>query len=516
MVHVVLIAKRLVALGLIPLLLLLGQGQLWAQQAEQGWPQNDSHAPEQQRGYVQAQAPAQPLNAMQLEQLVAPIALYPDALVAQVLAASTYPAQVAEADHWRQAQGNAYPEQIAAGADVQPWDPSLKALAAFPQVLEQMDRNLQWTTDLGNAYYNQPQDVLEAVQVMRRRAEAAGNLRSTPQEEVRYEQGNIELAPVNPQVIYVPAYNPWAVYGEPVSPYPGFSLLGALGSFFGSSFGSSPISYGLGIAMTAFSHTPWGWLAWGLNWLAHAVLFQDSNYDSHSNTVADWGFRHRGFHAFPERGGMANSYDRGWRSFDRRGGGYVGHGQGFGRTSDRFGDNRFAENRSRERSSEGFRPFGGGYGRPQQAYNHNQMASRLQQQSRAAYGQRFSSGAGEGYGRRAERAYGNSPRSYRAQTSGFQRGEFGSSGKTAHSGGFHLFGGEHGPKSFGGGKNFGSGNSGRFHLTGGGGRAPKSFSSGKGFGGGKSFSRGHSGGGGHFGGHAGGHSGGHGGGRHHR
>jgi len=160
---------------------------------------------------------------------VAPIALYPDTLVAQVLTASTYPGEVVEADHWRQSQGSASPDQIAAGADAQTWDPSLKALTAFPQVLAQMDQNLPWTTDLGNAYYNQPQDVLEAVQVMRQRAQAAGNLQSTPQEAVSYVDGNIQLAPVNPQVVYVPTYNPWSVYGQPVSPYPGFSLFGALG-----------------------------------------------------------------------------------------------------------------------------------------------------------------------------------------------------------------------------------------------------------------------------------------------
>jgi hypothetical protein len=119
-------------------------------------------------------------------------------------------------------QGYASPDQIAADADVQNWDPSVKALTAFAQVLAQMDRNLQWTTDLGNAYYNQPQDVLEAVQVMRRRAQQAGNLQSTPQQAVHYDQGYVQLMPVNPQVVYVPTYNPWTVYGEQVSPTPGF------------------------------------------------------------------------------------------------------------------------------------------------------------------------------------------------------------------------------------------------------------------------------------------------------
>src|ERR1039457_6943683 len=242
--------RRLVALAMALLLLPLGQEELFAQQAPppgQEWSQNDpynrQYALDQQSGDGQqpyAQQPYPLAQSRNAEQLVAPIALYPDTLVAQVLAASTYPAQVVDADHWRQVQGYASPEQIAAGADAQTWDPSVKALTAFPQVLAQMDRNLQWTTDLGNAYYNQPQDVLEAVQVMRQRAQAAGNLQSTPQEAVSYDQGNIELAPVNPQLVYVPAYNPWAVYGDPVSPYPGFSLLGALGSF----FGSSPVSFG--------------------------------------------------------------------------------------------------------------------------------------------------------------------------------------------------------------------------------------------------------------------------------
>ncbi len=176
----------------------------------------------------------QPLSADQLEQLVAPIALYPDPLIAQVLTASTYPAQVADADRWRQAQGYAPSEQVAAGADAQNWDPSVKALTAFPQVLVQMDRNMRWTTDLGTAYYNQPQDIIQAVQLMRQRAQAAGNLQSNQEQTVSYDQGNIELAPANPQVVYVPAYNPWGVYGQPISPYPGFSLLGALGAVLGA------------------------------------------------------------------------------------------------------------------------------------------------------------------------------------------------------------------------------------------------------------------------------------------
>src|ERR1700753_150431 len=152
----------------------------------------------------------------QLEQLVAPIALYPDALVAQILAAATYPTQVVEADRWRETQGNAPADQIANAANAQQWDPSVKALTAFPSVLSQMDRNLQWTTDLGNAYYNQPQDVMDAVQRMGPRAQAAGSLQDTQQQTISDDGGDIAIAPASPDVVYVPVYNPWVVYGAPI------------------------------------------------------------------------------------------------------------------------------------------------------------------------------------------------------------------------------------------------------------------------------------------------------------
>ena len=120
----------------------------------------------------------------QLQQLVAPIALYPDALVAQILGASTYPTEVVQADRWLQQHSRLQGEQLAAAVDQQSWDPSVKALTAFPSVLANLDKNLSWTEALGAAYFNQQQDVLDAVQVMRQRAEAAGNLGTTPQERV--------------------------------------------------------------------------------------------------------------------------------------------------------------------------------------------------------------------------------------------------------------------------------------------------------------------------------------------
>jgi hypothetical protein len=438
-----------------------GQQQAYPQQ--QPYPQQPAYGqqPYPQQGYGQPQTQVQPLSAQQLEQLVAPIGLYPDSLVAEVLAASTYPQQVAEADRWRQAQGYAPAEQIAAGAEAQNWDPSVKGLTAFPQVLAEMDRNVRWTSDLGNAYYNQPQDLMEAVQVMRQRAQAAGNLQDTPQETVSYDQGNVEIAPANPQVVYVPAYNPWVVYGQPMSPYPGFSLLGALGSF----FGSTPVSFGLGIAMNAFSHTPFGLLGWGLSWLASAILFNHSNYYSHSTTVADWGFPHGGRRAFgqPAMSRQGNGFNQ------ARGGYNTGYGQGFHGTQ---GYGGYGSNRP-----------GVGYARPgQQAYNHVQPAINTSQQfGRPAYGSSFSGSPARGFGNSPGGFYGNSQPAYRAPAASFQNREFaqrspggiggaygskgfnGFSGKPEHSGGgFHLFGGGggHAPKSFGGGGHSGGGHSG--------------------------------------------------------
>lgn len=284
-------------------------------QPQPQYPQAAPYSNGQENGGPGEESPAQPysniqpLSEQRLEQLVAPIALYPDTLVAQVLTASTYPQQVAAAYQWRTAQGYAPAEEIVAGANAQSWDPSVKALTAFPEVLTEMNRNLDWVRDLGNAYYNQPQDILHAVQVMRARAQAAGTLRNTPQESVDYEDGNIELAPANPQVVYVPQYNPWAVYGAPIAPYPGFSAFAAFGAF----VGSAAIRFGWGIATTAFLHSPFGLLAWGLDWFGHAVLFHGSTYWSHSVTVRDWGFPHGGPRAFGRAGNFAawnRSYGR--------------------------------------------------------------------------------------------------------------------------------------------------------------------------------------------------------------
>jgi hypothetical protein len=148
------------------------------------------------------QAPQTPPHAQQtpeqLQQLVAPIALYSDSLVAQILAASTFPEQVVEADRWLQAHPDLKGDALGQAVDPQPWDPSVKALTALPSVLGNMDKNLSWTSSLGDAFYNQQQDVMDAVQVMRQRAQAAGNLRSTPQQAVEDQDSSIVIQPPAP------------------------------------------------------------------------------------------------------------------------------------------------------------------------------------------------------------------------------------------------------------------------------------------------------------------------------
>jgi len=343
--------------------------------------------------------------------------------------------------------------------------------------------------------------VLEAVQVMRRRAQAAGTLRSTPQEVIRYAQGNIVLAPPDPQLVYVPTYNPWTVYGAPVWPYPGFSLSGAIADI----AGALPLRYGLGIAISAFTQ-PWGWLAWGLDWFGHALLFNHADYYSHSSTVADWGFPHRGFYAYRGREGFGHgsAYARlgnggQWRRGGFNSGGWHGFSRGLERPVEPWGNRSSGSFRSDPgfRSSRSFRAGGGFQPLPNQRDSFARPMERIPE-NRGTHGPEFNRGT-----TRWSRS-----ESYRASRGSFQRNRWGepgslsrSSGKSL-SGGLHPFGSGHSHDTFAG--------MNHFHGDFGGGHAPKSFSGGRGFGRSKSFRGGHGGGGGHS------HGGGHGGGKHHR
>jgi len=209
----------------------------------------------------------------EIQQLVAPIALYPDELVAQVLAASTHPDEVAEADQWMQQYSNLTTDQLAQAVDQQPWDPSVRALTEFPSVLASMDQSLAWTSALGDAFANQQQAVLDAVQVLRQRAESAGTLRSTPQQTVTTDGQSISIEPASPEEVYVPAYDPWDVYGQPLAAYPGWVPID--GSYLGVGI-SFEIGYRAGFR--------WRRHNWGFDWRGRRVTYNRGTYFPHSPT----------------------------------------------------------------------------------------------------------------------------------------------------------------------------------------------------------------------------------------
>jgi len=217
-----------------------------------------------------------PQTPEQLQQLVAPIALYPDALVAQILAAATYPDQIVEADRWLQQHTDVKGDQLGQEVDKQPWDPSVKALTEFPSVLANMDKNLSWTSSLGDAYVNQQQDVMNAVQVMRDRAQKAGNLKTTSQEKVSNQGKTIVIEAADPEVVYVPEYDPWLVYGEPIGVWPGWY------SYPGLFLTGPGIAFGVGFGVGFFGGYGWGWHNWGSDWHHHDIVFNHNTYVSHS------------------------------------------------------------------------------------------------------------------------------------------------------------------------------------------------------------------------------------------
>ena len=242
------------------------------------WPQNlpaqDAQAPA-----PGGQAPPYAQHSPErLQRLVAPIALYPDSLVAQILAASTFPEQVVEADRWVQAHPDLTGEALGRAVDQQPWDPSVKAIAAFPSVLGNMDKNLSWTSSLGDAYYNQQQDVMDAVQVMRRRAEESGNLKTTPQQTVTTQGATVIIEPASPDVVYVPAYDPWLVYGDPIVAWPGWY------PYPGIWFGGPYLSFGIGFGIGWFGGFGWGWDHWGCDWHNRYAIYDHDRYYSRSRT----------------------------------------------------------------------------------------------------------------------------------------------------------------------------------------------------------------------------------------
>lgn len=252
------------------------------------------------RAQTQPAPPREPFKPEEIEALVAPIALYPDSVLSQVLMASTYPLEIVHAARWVKANPKLKGDDAVKAVEKQPWDVSVKSLVAFPQILEPMNDKLDWTHKLGDAFLAQQKDVFAAVQRLRARANDSGNLKSNEQQNVVIEpapaggQPIVKIEPANPQVIYVPAYNPTVVYGAwsypayPPTywpPYPAYYPGGALMTGF---------AWGVGLAAAGaiFSNCNWGGSDVDIN--VNKATNIDRNFDRSKAEGGRW--QHDGSH----------------------------------------------------------------------------------------------------------------------------------------------------------------------------------------------------------------------------
>jgi len=195
----------------------------------------------------------------QLDQLLAPVALYPDSLLAQILVASTYPLEVVEADRWVKRNKNLKGDQLNDALDQTNWDLSVKALAPFPDVLSMMSEKLDWTQKLGDAFLGQEADVMNTIQNLRAKARAQGNLQDTKEQRVLVQGDAIEIQPANPTIIYVPTYNPTVVYGSWWYPsYPPYYF-----NPVGATVAAGVFGFAAGVAVGAAWNSGWGHWNWG-------------------------------------------------------------------------------------------------------------------------------------------------------------------------------------------------------------------------------------------------------------
>ena len=332
-----------------------GARLVWAQDTgSQGSDQNQAGPPSSEQSEPDQgaadEAPYAKLSKAQLERLVAPIALYPDALVAQILSASTFPTQITDAEDWLNSHPGLSAEDLGKQADQQSWDPSVKALVQYPSVLANLSKNLGWTSELGDAYYNQQEDVMKAVQEMRKKAKKAGNLKPTPQLNVEDDDGQIDIAPAGPDIVYVPAYDPWIVYGYPIAPWPYWVEVPGIW------WGGPGIYFGVGFPIAPFFGFGWGWGAWGLDWHHWGVFYNHAPYYARGPAFFDRGAYYGGRPGFARPGGY-----RGWMG--GRGGyrGYAAPRGGYGTRSGAFSGINHG-GLSRGFSARGQSSFGGFHG----------------------------------------------------------------------------------------------------------------------------------------------------------
>ena len=284
--------RRLVAVVCVAFLA-FGEGVFLAQEA----PQEPAAEP--------AEPAAEKLPADQLDSLVAPIALYPDPLLAQTLVASTYPLEIIQLQQWLSKNKELKDKALADAVAKQPWDPAIQSMAAVPDVVKRLADDIQWTTQLGDAFLDQQNDVMDAVQRMRKKAEDKGALKSNEQQKVETkvveEKTVIVVQPTNPEVIYVPSYNPTVVYPPPVYPYPPVYYPPYVP-------GAGLVSFGVGMAMGA---AIWGGSCCGCGWGGggnnNITINNNNNFNRNTNVNRSGGGSGNWQHNSQHRGGAPYS-----------------------------------------------------------------------------------------------------------------------------------------------------------------------------------------------------------------
>ena len=303
--------RTLVAI-LCAALLLPGETVFLAQAA----PATTSQGAAPQAGAEEAKLPPE-----QLDSLVAPIALYPDPLLSQVLVASTYPLEIVQLQQWLAKNPTLKDKALADAVAKQPWDPSIQAMAALPDVVKRLGDDIQWTTELGNAFLAQQSEVMDAVQRMRKKAEGTGALKTTEQQKVETkvveQKSVIVIEQANPQVVYVPTYNPVVVYGPPVYAYPPIYYPPPPVYTTGAVVAAGVISFGVGMAIGAAWGGGWGWgCGWGHNDInvninnnfnRNANINRNTNINRGGNTTWNHNPQHRGGAPYSNRA-TANKY----------------------------------------------------------------------------------------------------------------------------------------------------------------------------------------------------------------
>ena len=379
----------------------------------------------------------------QLEQLVAPIALYPDALLMQILMASTYPLEVVEADRWISKQPDLKGDALDKALLDKDWDPSVKSLTTLPSVLTQMSDNLDWTQDLGDAFLAQENDLLDTVQIMRGKAYEAGNLQTTEQQQVTQNPDKIiVIQQASPEVVYVPTYSPTVVYG-PAWHYPSY-YYPSMYPYYPPGYGLLAFGVGVAVGGAIWGNCNWGWGHNNVN--INVNQYNNFNRNTNNNFNGDRGGNNAGWkHDATHRKGVDyKSKDVAQRNGASAGSNRVTKDQARGRstagTTDRAGAGGQAQNRAGTGGQAQNRASGAGGG---QAQNRATGAGGQAQNRAAGTGAQAQNRSAGSQVNRASSA----DRSQSAGSSAYKQSSSPGANRSGSSGGNSAFSGSRTPSS---------------------------------------------------------------------